>query len=300
MYVVDFENQRSAQLLDWNTMGIDWQGRGWDRGLRGIAFDGEVVYISASDELFAFSPNFEPLGSWRNPYLKHCHEIARHERTLFLTSTGFDSILGFDLDSRIFSFGLSVEARADGFVGTPFDPLFESGPAPSNTLHLNNVYCAAGAMHVSGLRTGGLLAYNGREVRRWVTLPAGVHNAQPFQDGVLFNDTASDVVRWVTRTGERTFPVPRFPADRLTHVDQGDSRLARQAFGRGLCVVAPDLIACGSSPSTIALHDLKPGGRTRLATLTFDVRNAIHGLAVWPFGWRPSSTARAASIPGGD
>ena len=56
VYVVDFDNQRAAQLLDWNTMGIDWQGRGWDRGLRGIAFDGEVVYIAASDELFAFTP----------------------------------------------------------------------------------------------------------------------------------------------------------------------------------------------------------------------------------------------------
>ena len=281
-------------------MGIDWQGRGWDRGLRGIAFDGDVVYIAASDELFAFTPDFEPLGSWRNRYLKHCHEIARHERTLFLTSTGFDSLLGFDLDSRIFSFGLRIEARGEGFIGLPFDPLFESGPEPSNALHLNNVYCAPGAMHVSGLRTGGLLAYNGRGLRRWVTLPAGVHNAQPFRDGVLFNDTAADVVRWVTRTGERTFPVPRFPQERLTHVDERDSRLARQAFGRGLCVVDPDLIACGSSPSTIALHDLRPGGRTRLATLTFDVRNAIHGLAVWPFGWRSSATARAVSIPGGD
>ena len=211
MYVVDFDNRRAARLLDWNTMGIDWQGRGWDRGLRGIAFDGEVVYIAASDELFAFTPDFEPLGSWRNRYLKHCHEIARHERTLFLTSTGFDSILGFDLDSRIFSFGLRIEARGDGFIGLPFDPLFESGPQPSNALHLNNVYCAPGAMHVSGLRTDGLLAYNGRDLRRWVTLPAGVHNAQPFRDGVLFNDTAADVVRWVTRTAERTFPVPRFP-----------------------------------------------------------------------------------------
>ena len=29
--------------VDWNTVDIDWAGRGWDRGLRGIAFDGEVV-----------------------------------------------------------------------------------------------------------------------------------------------------------------------------------------------------------------------------------------------------------------
>jgi hypothetical protein len=116
---------------------------------------------------------------------------------------------------------------------------------------------------------------------------------------VLFNDTASDVVRWVTRERERTFAVPRFPPERLTHVDADDTRIARQAFARGLCVVNPDRIACGSSPSTIALRDLQPGGRTQLATLTFDVRNAIHGLAVWPFGW-PSVGVRAAPPVRGD
>ena len=36
----------------------------------------KVVYIAASDELFAFTPQFQRLGSWRNPYLRHCHEIA--------------------------------------------------------------------------------------------------------------------------------------------------------------------------------------------------------------------------------
>ena len=47
------------QVVDWNTMDIDWQGRGWDRGLRGIAFHDETVYIAASDELFAYTPDFE-------------------------------------------------------------------------------------------------------------------------------------------------------------------------------------------------------------------------------------------------
>jgi hypothetical protein len=294
VYVVDFDGQRAARMLDWNTMGIDWQGRGWDRGLRGIAFDGDTVFIAASDELFAYTPDFELIGSWRNRYLKHCHEISRHDRTLFLTSTGFDAILGFDLTSRIFSFGLHIEARGDGFVGRAFDPLFDEGPAPSNQLHLNNVHCAPGAMHVSGLRTGGLLSYNGRELRRWVTLPNGVHNAQPFQGGVLFNDTAADVVRWVTRERQRAFPVPRYPPERLTHVDPDDSRLARQAFARGLCAVGPDLVAGGSSPSTVTLHDLREGHKSHVATLTLDVRNAIHGLEVWPFGWRAGRAASAA------
>ena len=91
VYLIDLESREVTLELDWNKAGIDWQGRGWDRGLRGIAFDGETVYIAASDELFAYTPDFRPIGSWRNAYLKHCHEIAVWERKLFLTSTGCDS-----------------------------------------------------------------------------------------------------------------------------------------------------------------------------------------------------------------
>jgi hypothetical protein len=285
VHLVDFAHDRATQVIDWNTMDIDWQGRGWDRGLRGIAYDGETVYIAASDELFAFTPDFELKGSWRNRYLRHCHEISRHERMLFVASTGFDSILGFDLDARDFSWGLHVRAEGEGFVGTPFDPAFGQGPAPGNLLHLNNVHCEASGMHISGLRTEGVLGFDGRAVKRWVRIPAGAHNARPFRGGVLFNDTAADVVRFVTREGERVFPVPRIDPALLTHTDFDDSRVARAGFGRGLCVVDEQCVAAGSSPSTIALHRLD-GGETRTATLTYDVRNAIHGLEVWPFGWR--------------
>ena len=76
VFLVDIDAGRAAQAIDWDTAGIDWQGRGWDRGLRGIAFDGERVYIAASDELFAYTPDFTLIGSWRSPWLKHCHEIA--------------------------------------------------------------------------------------------------------------------------------------------------------------------------------------------------------------------------------
>jgi hypothetical protein len=285
VYLVDFGADRAVRVLDWNTMEIDWQGRGWDRGLRGIEFDGETVYIAASDELFAYTPDFQRIGSWRNRYLKHCHEICRHERTLFLTSTGFDSILGFDLDAKSFSWGLQVAPVGDGFAGKPFDPEFETGPAAGNALHLNNVFCAQGGMHISGLRTAGVLLFNGRELKRWVAIPVGAHNARPFRDGVLFNDTEADVVRFATRTAERAFPVPRYQPAQLTHVDPGDTRVARQGFGRGLCVVDDERFAAGSSPSTITLHDLRPGAVARMATLSHDVRNAIHGLEAWPFGW---------------
>ena len=111
IYLIDLASREVREALDWNKADIDWQGRGWDRGLRGIAFDGETVYIAASDELFAYTPGFRPIGSWRSPYLKHCHEISVWEKRLFLTSTGFDSILGFDLDKREFNWAIHVMAH---------------------------------------------------------------------------------------------------------------------------------------------------------------------------------------------
>ena len=101
-YLVDLDAREVRQVVDWNRATIDWQGRSWDRGLRGIAFVGEVVYVAASDELLAYTPDFRPIGAWRNAYLKRCHGMSLWQRTLFLASTGCDSVLGFDLDRREF------------------------------------------------------------------------------------------------------------------------------------------------------------------------------------------------------
>ena len=122
VYLIDLDQQRVANPIDWDTAEISWTGRGWDRGLRGIAFDGETVYIAASDELFAFSPDFRKIASYRSPYLKHCHEISCYKRRLYLTSTGYDSILGFDLDQKRFSWGLNIVRNRNDFIGTPFAP----------------------------------------------------------------------------------------------------------------------------------------------------------------------------------
>jgi hypothetical protein len=283
VYLVDFKRQSVTQVIDWNTVDIDWQGRGWDRGLRGIAFDGERVFIVASNELFVYTPDFELVASFRNPFLMHCHEIFVYQRRLYLTSTGFDTLLGFDLDRNRFCFGLHIAAVGSGYQGAPFDPEGEQGPSPGNQLHLNNVFCDASGMYLSGLKTAGMMHFDGRTLRRVVALPRGIHNARPFADGVLFNDTPANRVRLLRRGGNISFAVPSFDESQLTHTDLDDSRIARAGFGRGLCVVGDSLVAAGSSPSTIALHDLAQVKTVSVVTLTNDVRNAIHGLEVWPF-----------------
>ena len=73
------------------------------------------------------------------------------------------------------------------------------------------------------------------------------------------------------------------PAEiRFSGID--DSKIARQGFGRGLCTYGDSMIVGGSSPSTISLYDLQTGQTIGSVNLTMDIRNAIHGLEVWPYG----------------
>ena len=287
VYLFDLQSLDVRQMLDWNTLAIDWAGRGWDRGLRGIAFDGDVVYIAASDELFAYRPDFSLIGSWRNAYLRHCHEMTVYERRLYLSSTAFDSVLGFDLDAREFCWALHIAAHKFQFRGHVFDPRCADGPLALNKLHLNNVHCTSGGMYITGLKTGGMLLFNGQQVQMAAELPTGTHNAQPFRDGVLFNDTESDVLRYAGRgegLEDRAFKVPRYAADLLQNTTLDESNIARQGFARGLCVVSDSVVAGGSSPSTLCVYDLVANTRLLCVNLTMDVRNAIHGLALWPYG----------------
>ncbi len=284
VFLVDFESQIARQVIDWNRGDIDWEGRGADRGLRGIAIDGDHTWIAASDELFCYDREFQQQDSYKNRYLKHAHEMSLKGRTLFISSTGHDAILAFDLDSRVFTWGFHLQRRAGLWEGFPFDPRSDSGPRRVNDHHINNVFVDDSGIFVSGLRTGALLNIrHDNSIAAVCSLPQGIHNARPFQGGVLFNDTADNHLRCVSRDGsQKAFAIKQFDPEELTHTDLDDSRIARQGFGRGLCVQHNRLAIGGSSPSTLSVYDLATGVAVGAVNLTVDVRNAIHGLAVWP------------------
>jgi hypothetical protein len=291
IYLVDFAGQEVRQVVDWDTSEIDFQGRGWDRGLRGIAFFAGEIYIAASDELFVYDQGFNIKRSFRSSYLRHCHEIFVLNNHLYLTSTGHDSGLAFDLEKQAFFWALHLAVGEEGPKGTAYDPQGingpggANGPPAQNLLHLNNVYADNHGLFVSGLGTQGILHVgNGNVVSKMVDMPRGMHNARPFRDGVLFNDTGSDVVRYVGRDGtDLALRVPVYDPSELEHPELADGKLARQGFGRGLCVINDRIIAAGSSPSTITLWDLESGGEITRVNFSMDVRNAIHGLEIWPY-----------------
>ena len=283
VYLIDLENDRVLKPVD--ISAVDPEGRGRERGLRGIACHGERIYIAASDELHVFDQAFGVVASYRNAYLENCQEICVFERHLFLTSTGYDAILGFNLETESFDWAVRIVTDGRVFGARRFDPNGDEGPLQIDKLQLNNVHCEKGGMYVSGKRTGALLRFGGERVGVGATLPEGVHNARPYQDGVLFNDTEAGALRFESPNSRKAFPVPRFPPHKMAHADPDGPADARPGFGRGLCVVSGNEIAAGSAPSTITIYDFDAGEAVKAINLSLDARNAIHGIDVWPYTW---------------
>jgi len=285
VFMVDFEKQEVEHYFNWDTGEISFEGRSGDRGLRGIAFSDENILIAASDELFRYDRGFKIETSSKNGYLDDCHEICRYEQTAFLTSAGFDSLLAFDLETKSFKWGFHLMRQHDQWSGYTFDPLSDMGPTPVNEHHLNMVHVDSSGIYFSGSRTNALLYLDEEmKVSEVCSLPGGAHNARPYRNGVLLNDTASECVRYADRDGkDQVFKIVTYDAAELKSADEENLDVARQGFARGLCTVGDRFVAGGSSPSTISLYDLDTNQTVGSVNLTMDARHAIHGLEPWPF-----------------
>jgi hypothetical protein len=297
VYLVDLETSRVEQVLDWNDPGIDWQGRGADRGLRGIAFHGDRVLLAASDEIFVYDRAFRLIGSFANRYLKHCHEMTVQGDTLYVTSTGFDSVLEYDLAAERFRAGYCLRVsplwrgrRTLGLRPRPsfhaFDPEGDDGPTAQDSSHINNVYVDGDGIFVCGTGLGNVWRVRPNAISRYARVPYGTHNARPFHGGILMNHTATDRIAYADRRGRllRSFALPEYGQRELVNASLPRD-VARPGFGRGL-TVADDLIIGGSSPSTVNAYRFATTETVRSVNVTMDVRNAVHGLELWPFARR--------------
>lgn len=280
--VVDFATQRIDYVIDWNTTDIDVAGRGGDRGLRGVAPVGNQVYVLSNKALLLFDRDFNLRRTFTNRYLKHCHELSAYGGCAYIVSTGYDAIVAFDVALERFAIGYQLVLVDERLRLLAFDPESAGGPAECNSFHLNSVKCDATGLYFSGLRTAGLLRMAENKLMRAAELPRGTHNAQPFGDGIIYNDTANDRL-CVQRTGrEMAIPLSIDSNAALDWTHVNNDAVARPLFARGLCVLSERYVAGGSSPSTITMYDLETGSSVAQLSLSKDVRNAIHGLAAWP------------------
>jgi len=302
--LVDLESGNIEHKIEWNDEKIDWSGRGTGRGLLGIVYHGDEVYIGASEALLVFDRQLRHQRSFRSPYLKQTHAIATDGQRIFVTSTGFDSLLTFDLATQRFTHGLTIRMKwplltklswrirlPDGVLAAalrggvrPFDPNRADGPLARDTIHLNNVQWHDGRLTVSAYNLTLLFEVREDTVRPVARIPIGTHDVMPFGDVLLMNHTADDEVLIASSAGERidAFPLPQFDDGTLGNADLPRTH-ARPRFARGLCAHGDDIIIGGSSPATISAYSRREKRCLKSVNLSMDVRHAIFGVAVWPF-----------------
>jgi hypothetical protein len=282
LYRVDLATQSVDRVIRLDDAAVDWSGRGRELGFRGIACDAERIYCMAGDELFAYAPDFELLGSWRNPYLKFCRGVAIFERKLYIASAGFDSIIAFDLDAHHFDWALQVLTQGFATGAHPFDPRSDDGPVVPGKLDLRDIFCDATGMYVTAER--GLIRFSGKAITTAAELPPASHDARPFRDGLLFNDSLGGALRYTGRgEGEedRALPVPQYYD--VLHRDRCNDALADAGFARGLHLLSDSVVAGGSSPAAISVHDLAANRTLLTVRLSPDACSSIHSISAWPF-----------------
>lgn len=278
VYLIDIGHGRGAHRLDWSHSGIDWDGDVGGRGLRGIEIEGDRVFIATAESLLEFSAEFELLRVHRTSYLGDAQQMHCHDGRLYVCSAAFDAVLAFDAGSGRFDHGLHIIDDEAGLRARPFDPSSALGPGRGNRLGLASLWCDARGLFVTGVRTTGMLHFDGRRIVRVLTLPEGVRDARPWRDGVLFNDSAAGCTRFLTPSANRVFPVPRLPAGSLEHELEGSA-----GFVRGLLVLDDHRFVAGSAPFSITLHDLDAMRTTLNFNLAVDARISVHSLVAWPF-----------------
>lgn len=294
-YIVNLNDGRFERVLDWNDNKINWEGRGGDRGLRGIAFYDDNIIIAASNEVFVFNSQFKQKMSIKNPYLRHCHEIFIDNDKLYLSSTGYDSILVYSLSEERFVSGLNVSFKKRGELASrlfseqfklklfAFDPNSTHGPHENDGLHINNVFIDQGCVFFSGTGLNRLYRISKGKIFACAKIPFGTHNVTLRDSQLFYNDTGANRIVHANSIGTvlKSWPIKKYNMSDLKMTDL-PSDYARQGFGRGLSFNEGRYLFGGSSPSTISVYDLKKSKMVMALNLTKDIRNSIHGLEILP------------------
>lgn len=297
LYLIDLEQRTTHQPIEWADPAIEWRDTEGDRGLRGLAIDGDTLYVAASRELLAYSKDFQLLQSWRHPYLRNCQDMCIWQRSLFVVSAGADCVLAFDLDQQRFHWAMHISRKDFRFIPHLFSPDDTDGPLILDKLHLNSVHCDENGLYITGSDSGGMLHFSGQKMNMSAELPPGTHNARPFRAGVLFNDTEAGVLRYSGRSDmseDRALAIPTYAPAELVGDDSNLSKLAATAGGRGLCVLSNRHVAGGAAPATVTLYDLAENRQLLSVVLSRDVQHRIHSLAVWPFDGLACQAATAS------
>ena len=298
LYLIDLENETHQLVLDWKDESIDFEGRGGERGLRGVVCFNDYIYLASNSAILKLNLKFEILDQYTNEYLENIHEIHIQGDELLVTSTGFDSLLWFDLKSEKFKSALlfrkeppptSILKRLRNkllpkarFVSKFYNPNEPNQVDKKDSTHINSVFTDKDNIYFSGTSLNNLYRLDEiGNVKPDYIIPFKTHNGRFSKDYIYFNNTPTNIVK---RVNPLTNDVLEYQIPDIVDVEDkiNSDRIAKRSFNRGM-LFHDEYLIVGSSPSNIAVFNIHSGKLIKQIQLSNDIKNAIHGIALYPF-----------------
>jgi hypothetical protein len=209
-------------VLDWDDKSIDFEGRGGERGLRGVVCYKGYLYIASNAQILKLDQKFIILDRFSNEYLDNIHEILLYNEDLLITSTGFDSIMWFDLKEEKFksAFLFRKEPIPTSLIKRFRNKIFPKmrflikfyNPNETNhaerkdSTHINSVYTDKGNVYFSGTSLNNLCQLvKGRKVKPFYPIPIKTHKGRFSNGFVFFNNTPTNIVKRINQKINEVF-----------------------------------------------------------------------------------------------
>ena len=298
LYLIDLENETQQLVLDWKDESIDFEGRGGERGLRGVVCYNDYVYLASNSAILKLNLKFEILDQYTNEYLENIHEINIQGDELLVTSTGFDSLLWFDLKSEKFKSALlfrkeppptSILKRLRNkllpkarFVSKFYNPNEPNQVDKKDSTHINSVFTDKENIYFSGTSLNNLYQlYKIGKVKPFYPIPFKTHNGRFSKYYIYFNNTPTNIVK---RVNPVTNDILEYQIPDIIDVEYriNSDQIAKRSFNRGM-LFHDEYLIVGSSPSNITVFNIHSGKLIKQIQLSNDIKNAIHGIALYPF-----------------
>jgi len=286
-----------CKILDWTEENIKWGGSGGERGLRGICFYKDYLLVATNNFIIVFDEDLNEVRRICGPLLNLCHEICVGEDQLFISSTGYDLIVSYDLEQNKFS-------RCAKFYGSPTrSERYEIEDTKSfirqNEFHINSVYymdkkvyaatgtkgdvfiLSSGLDFINSFQSDASLRLDRLQLpdshRGFFGRKVIAHNVYPFMEGFLLNYTENhSIVYFKDGRADWLVQHPSCPPHHGVTPD-----LMSHGWARGLCFT--DRFAfSGSFPASVLTVDLNEKAPVGKMFLSDYMGHSVHGLEIVP------------------
>jgi len=282
--IVDLDNASVEKDIPWSELDIDFDGRGGERGLRGVACLDDCLFFASHDTLYKYDKNFNSINKWSHSCLRNMHEIDVFNNKIFITSTGIDSVVIFDFKEEVFKTIVDFSSfSSNGKVGK-IDFKSKFNFKRSDSLHINSVKAVSEkSFYIGGTKCEYLYKVDIKShkisCKNCFPLPSKNHNAMPLNSAeIIYNDPPRKrtvICNKITKT-EQFYDHIEIPEEYIENFGIND-KFAKVGFCRGL-VVNGDYIIAGCSPANISLFKKEDNNILSNVILSYDKRFAIHGL----------------------